>query len=53
MFVNAIYEPPQSGTPDSLQLERGTQEEARADMIAAHLGCAGRRVANAAAAAAA
>lgn len=38
MFVNAIYEPPQSGNADSLQLERGTEEEAAADLIAAHLG---------------
>ena len=38
MFVNAIYEPPQSGNADSLQLERGTEEEAAADLLAAHLG---------------
>ncbi|PRW57867.1 NPL4 1 [Chlorella sorokiniana] len=38
VFVNAIYEPPQSGNADSLQLERGTEEEAAADLIAAHLG---------------
>jgi nuclear protein localization family protein 4 len=38
VFVHAIYEPPQSGTPDSLQLERGTQEEALADFIAQRMG---------------
>ena len=38
MFVNAIYEPQQQGTADSLQLERGTEEERRADFIAERLG---------------
>jgi hypothetical protein len=38
VFVNAIYEPPQQGSPDSLQLERGTQEEQQADFIAERLG---------------
>ncbi|KFM24921.1 NPL4-like protein 2 [Auxenochlorella protothecoides] len=36
--VHAIYEPPQSATADSLQLERGTEEEAAADVIATTLG---------------
>jgi len=38
VFVNAIYEPPQSGNADSLQLERGTEEERQADFIAERLG---------------
>lgn len=38
VFVNAIYEPPQQGTADSLLLERGTAEEAHADTIARGLG---------------
>lgn len=36
--VETIYEPPQSGTPDSLSLERGTEEEQRADYLAGSLG---------------
>jgi len=36
--VECIYEPPQSATADSLQLERGTEEEQRADYIAELLG---------------
>ncbi|KAL4856070.1 NPL4-like protein 1 [Chlorella vulgaris] len=36
--VHAIYEPPQQGSADSLSLERGTEEEALADFIAARLG---------------
>ena len=38
MFVHAIYEPPQQGSADSLQLERGTEEEQAADFIAERLG---------------
>ena len=40
VIVECIYEPPQSATADSLQLERGTEEEQRADYIAELLGCA-------------
>lgn len=40
MLVHAIYEPPQQGSADSLVLERGTEEEAKADFIAQRLGCA-------------
>ena len=36
--MECIYEPPQSATADSLQLERGTEEEQRADYIAELLG---------------
>ena len=36
--VHAIYEPPQHGSPDHLELERGLEEERNADMIAAALG---------------
>lgn len=36
--VNAIYEPPQEGSPDSLSMERGTDEEARADAVATAFG---------------
>lgn len=39
MLVDAIYEPPQSATATSLQLERGTEEEQRADYLAKLLGC--------------
>lgn len=38
VLVNAIYEPPQRGTADSLSLERGTAEEQHADTIARGLG---------------
>ncbi|KAL4446805.1 hypothetical protein ABPG77_008049 [Micractinium sp. CCAP 211/92] len=38
VFVNAIYEPPQQGSADSLQLERGTEEEQKADFVAERLG---------------
>lgn len=38
VIVEAIYEPPQSATATSLQLERGTEEEQRADYIAGLLG---------------
>ncbi|PSC72970.1 NPL4 1 [Micractinium conductrix] len=38
VFVNAIYEPPQQGSADSLQLERGTEEERQADFVAERLG---------------
>ena len=38
MTVEAIYEPPQSGTSEQLQLERGTEEEVRADALAQLLG---------------
>ncbi len=38
VIVECIYEPPQSATADSLQLERGTEEEQRADFIAELLG---------------
>ena len=38
VIVECIYEPPQSATADSLQLERGTEEEQRADYIADLLG---------------
>ena len=38
VIVECIYEPPQSATADSLQLERGTEEEQRADYIAELLG---------------
>lgn len=40
VLVHAIYEPPQQGSADSLVLERGTLEEARADLIATRMGCA-------------
>lgn len=36
--VELIYEPPQRGSAESLQLERGTSEEAAADALAASLG---------------
>ena len=36
--MEAIYEPPQTGTADSLAIERGTEEEARADYIIKMLG---------------
>ncbi|CAG9461484.1 unnamed protein product [Pedinophyceae sp. YPF-701] len=36
--VEAIYEPPQKGTKTTLELERGTPQEAAADAIAAALG---------------
>ena len=39
VLVEAIYEPPQSATATSLQLERGTEEEQRADYLAKLLGC--------------
>ena len=39
VLVDAIYEPPQSATATSLQLERGTEEEQRADYLAKLLGC--------------
>jgi hypothetical protein len=38
--VDVIYEPPQSATAASLQLERGTEEEQRAEYLAGLLGCA-------------
>ena len=38
--VEFIYEPPQSASGDSLQLERGTEEELSADFLAERLGCA-------------
>lgn len=38
VFVHAIYEPPQDGSPDSLVLHRGTEEEQRADAVAAAFG---------------
>ena len=38
--VEFIYEPPQSANADSLQLERGTEEELRANFLAERLGCA-------------
>ena len=38
VYVHAIYEPPQDGTPDSLILHRGTDEEQRADAVAAAFG---------------
>lgn len=40
VLVHAIYEPPQQGSADSLQLERGTLADARADFIAERMGCA-------------
>ena len=39
VLVDAIYEPPQSATATSLQMERGTEEEQRADYLAKLLGC--------------
>lgn len=36
--VQAIYEPQQQGSADSLQLERHTPEEEKADFIAQRLG---------------
>ncbi|KAK9826206.1 hypothetical protein WJX81_008221 [Elliptochloris bilobata] len=36
--VDAIYEPAQEGSADSLRLERGTEQETRADFIAERLG---------------
>ncbi|KAK2076952.1 hypothetical protein QBZ16_005180 [Prototheca wickerhamii] len=36
--AHAIYEPPQTGSADSLSLERGTEEESAADAIAAAQG---------------
>ena len=36
--VNAIYEPPQEGSADSLVLERDTYEEARAEAVASAFG---------------
>ncbi len=36
--VQAIFEPPQEGSADSLQLERHTAEEQKADFIAERLG---------------
>jgi hypothetical protein len=39
--VEAIYEPRQSGTPDSLVLECDTEEEQRAEYIVGLLGCVG------------
>ena len=36
--VNAIYEPPQQGSANRLVLERGTEEEQRADVVAAAFG---------------
>ncbi len=42
VIVEAIYEPPQSATAHSLQLERGTEEEQRADYLARLLGWARR-----------
>ncbi len=38
VFVHAIYEPPQDGTPDSLVLHRGTEEEECADAVATAFG---------------
>lgn len=38
VIVDVIYEPPQSATASSLQLERGTEEEARVDHLAEALG---------------
>mmetsp|Transcript_20771 Transcript_20771/g.62557 ORF Transcript_20771/g.62557 Transcript_20771/m.62557 type:complete len:413 (-) Transcript_20771:823-2061(-) len=38
VMVDVIYEPAQSATATTLQLERGTDEEARADYLAAALG---------------
>ena len=38
MCVQAIFEPPQEGSADSLQLERHTAEEQKADFIAERLG---------------
>lgn len=38
VFVNAVYEPQQTGTPDRLSLERGTLQEQHADLIAGGLG---------------
>lgn len=38
VMVDVIYEPAQSATASSLQLERGTEEEARADYLAAAFG---------------
>lgn len=38
VFVHAIYEPPQDGTPDSLALHRGTEEEHLADAVATSFG---------------
>lgn len=43
VIVEAIYEPPQSATATSLQLERGTEEEQRADYLAKLLGWAAFR----------
>ncbi|KAK9858448.1 hypothetical protein WJX84_010645 [Apatococcus fuscideae] len=37
-YVDAIYEPPQQGGADWLQMDRGGEEEKRADFIAKHLG---------------
>ncbi|DBB11014.1 TPA: hypothetical protein ACH3X3_006495 [Trebouxia sp. C0006] len=36
--VHAIYEPPQEASPETLQMERETEEEMRADFIAKSLG---------------
>jgi len=36
--VDVVYEPPQQGSADSVQMERGTDEERRADEIARNLG---------------
>lgn len=38
VFVHAIYEPPQDGSPDSLVLHRGSEEEYHADAVAASFG---------------
>lgn len=38
VLVDAIYEPPQQGTADSVVLERGTEEERMVDVIARGLG---------------
>ena len=41
-MVDVIYEPPQAASGDELDMERGTEEEARADFLAAALGCVAR-----------
>ncbi|KAL3153175.1 hypothetical protein ABBQ38_011927 [Trebouxia sp. C0009 RCD-2024] len=38
VMVHAIYEPPQEGNAETLQMERQTEEEMRADFIAKSLG---------------
>eukprot|EP00951_Prasinocladus_malaysianus_P032097 scaffold310827_cov28-Prasinocladus_malaysianus.AAC.1 len=42
--VDAVYEPPQQGSADSVLMERGTDEEQRAQEVAKSLGCASDRM---------